>query len=312
MIPDRAPFYRLLRRLEAGYHEFLDADAALDFGPDWAAYRKAGFVRPADPATAARCPDCETDPWPVTFLGDSVPAICCPGCGPVRISADDLRTSMLDVPALLSAIGTAAKTAARPVEVAPGVWRLGPVRSAVRSKEVYIAATRDAGRLRAAAPTFSGRRPVLFFPTPPGVAAWPGPAGPLVAPLTEYLDVTGSEIHFDHAAFAELLRGDRGVQAPKRPRNKRADRAAKIERLTELMNDHMTLAHAEAIASMSRHGYVELTPRPTQKKLAERVTMSESSVSRCLNDKSPAGRALKKLWEMSTNPHDVLRWRQRR
>jgi hypothetical protein len=312
MIPAGAPFHRLLRRLEAGYHEFRDADAERDFRPAWAAYREAGFVRPAAPATAARCPDCQTDSHPVTSMGPGAPAIHCPACGPVRLSPDALARSRLDLPALFEVIGVAAGTAGTPTEVSPGVWRLGSIRAGLRSKETFVATTLDPARLRAAAPALaSRRRPALFFPTAAGIAAWPGPSGPLVAPLTEYLDVDGAALQFDHAGFARLLRGDRVAKTPTKARKKRAERAERIERLTQAMIDHMTLANAHALATRQRDGVAQLLPRPSQRDLAGQLQTSEASVSRCLRaDKSPAARALQKLWRMAIYLPDVLKWRR--
>ncbi len=135
MISAGSPFHRLLRCLEAGSHEFLDVDAQADFGLDWAAYGTAGFVRPAPPATAAECPDCGGETQPVTHLDPRSPTILCPDCGPVRLSPADLSRSRLDSPALIRVIASAAVAAGDPTEAVPGVWRLGLVRSAVRSKE---------------------------------------------------------------------------------------------------------------------------------------------------------------------------------
>lgn len=309
MIAPTAPFHRLLRRLEAGYHEFLDADGERDFAPAWAALRSAGFVRPADPATAARCPDCWTDAHPVAYLSRNVPAISCPACGPVRLSPDALARSRLDLPVLLGAIGKAAVTASVPTEVTTGVWRLGPIRCGLRSKETFVATTLDATRLRAAASEFTSRRPVLFFPTPAGLAAWPGPPGPLTAPLTEYLDVDEAAVQFDHAAFARLLRGDRQAKGPAKPRRKRSERAEKIERLTQALIDHLTLARAHAAMTLHRDGVAELWARPTQHALAVRTQMTDADVSRCLKDRSGLARVLRMLWRTAAHLPSVLNWR---
>jgi hypothetical protein len=309
MIPAGAPFYRLLRRLEAGYHDFLDADAERDFAPDWPAYRAAGFVRPSAPATAARCPDCQTDPHPVVPLGRNALAIWCPACGQVRVSPEALARSRLDVPVLLGAVGTAATTASAPTEVTAGVWRLGPIRCGLRSKETYVATTLDATRLRTAASGFTGRRPVLLFPTPAGLAAWAGPPGPLTAPMTEHLDVGGAVVQFDHAAFARLLRGDRLAEGPAKPRKKRAERAEKIERLTHAMINHLTLAQAHAATTLHRDGVADLLARPTQHAMAERTQMTDSDVSRCLNDRSGLARVLRMLWRTAAHLPSVEKWR---
>lgn len=310
MIGKGHPFSRLLRRLEAGYHTFREADAGRDFGPAWVDYKAAGYVARTAAARAVPCPACDGDARPVTYLRPELPAIRCPTCGLVTLTMMDVARARLDVPALLGAVGAAAGTAGAPTEAAPGVWRLGPIRTGVRSADAFVAATLDRGRLTAAAPVLARRKTsVLFFPTPAGLSAWTG-AGPVVAALTEYLDADGAAVRFDAAAFAALVRAETApAPAPLAPK-KRAARAEKIERLTAALTDHLLVARAHALATRRRDGVAELTPRPTQRALARRLGLSEAAVFRCLKkDRSKGADVLRLLWRTAADVDAVTGWR---
>nr|BDD45923.1 hypothetical protein 3 [Pseudomonadaceae bacterium] len=88
---------------------------------------------------------------------------------------------------------------------------------------------------------------------------------------------------------------------------KRGERAEKTERLKNEMCEHLRAARDHAFARMDQTGEPELLPRPTQKDLAERVGVSESDVSRCLND--PTAQELKLYWETALDLNQIMKWK---
>jgi hypothetical protein len=306
------PFYRLLRRLEVDYLTVLEADAERDFGTAWPAYKAARYVCRTAAAQDIPCPDCDGEALRIIYLRPDVPAIRCPRCGPVTLTMTDVARARIVVPTLLGAIGSAAGTAGAPAEVSPGVWRLGPIRSPARSTDAFVAGTLDSDRVSAARLVVTARRSsVLFFPTAEGLAGWSG-TGPTAAALTEYLDVDGSVVGFDHSAFAGLLRGEAAhAPPPRKVRKKRADRAEKIERLTAEVRKHLFLARAHAQATRRRDGVAELLPRPEQRALARAAGLTDADVHRCLHrDESDPARVLQFLWRTAANLDEVLAWRE--
>lgn len=94
-------------------------------------------------------------------------------------------------------------------------------------------------------------------------------------------------------------------QRSRRPR-KRRDRAAKIERLTEEMIDHLKGAQNHATDTEARTGTPELLRRPRQKELAALTQMTATDVSRCFSD--PAAQQLRLLWDMANDLDQIMKW----
>jgi len=95
----------------------------------------------------------------------------------------------------------------------------------------------------------------------------------------------------------------------KRPVPMRAARTANIERLEKEIEKHLLAARDHAFTLQQRGQEPALLPRPEQKDLAKHVGITESAVSRCLND--PRARMLKILWNTADSLEDVMRYRRR-
>jgi hypothetical protein len=76
--------------------------------------------------------------------------------------------------------------------------------------------------------------------------------------------------------------------------------------LTEELTQHLSAARDHAIETRNRTGVPELLPRPLQLELATLTGMTESDVSRCLND--PKAKVLKLLWRTANDIEQLLGW----
>jgi hypothetical protein len=85
---------------------------------------------------------------------------------------------------------------------------------------------------------------------------------------------------------------------------RRGTRAVNIEKLEKEMERHLLAArdHARSLQDCGRNPV--LLPRPSQKDLARRTGLTESDVSRCLNDKRAA--MLKILWDTADSLDAVM------
>ena len=89
----------------------------------------------------------------------------------------------------------------------------------------------------------------------------------------------------------------------------RGTRAAHIEQLEKELEEHLVAARDYAFTLQQRGQEPALLPRSEQKDLARRVGITESAVSRCLNDER--ARMLKILWRTADSLEDVMRYRRR-
>jgi hypothetical protein len=88
-------------------------------------------------------------------------------------------------------------------------------------------------------------------------------------------------------------------QEQKRPRVKRGNRAANIEKLITEMKEHYRASKSNYYATGS------LLPRPTQEEIATRAGIGQRDVSRCLAD--PDAMLLKLLWKQADDISAVLK-----
>lgn len=89
---------------------------------------------------------------------------------------------------------------------------------------------------------------------------------------------------------------------------KRAPRLTAIEKIEKALEEHIRAARDHAFDLEQRGRPMALLPRPEQKDLAAQLGLSESAVSRSLND--PAATKLKILWDTADSLPDVLRFKR--
>jgi hypothetical protein len=105
---------------------------------------------------------------------------------------------------------------------------------------------------------------------------------------------------------AGLTAGDKSKRGPR----KRAERAGKIELLVGALEDPWWAARDHARSTQERTGTPALLPRPTQKWLAAATGLTESDVSRCLQD--PRAKSLRVLWDGALDLVQILKWTGKR
>lgn len=139
----------------------------------------------------------------------------------------------------------------------------------------------------------------------------------LFVAIEEVLEIQGDQLKSTEA-WTEYLNGFcqmiemklPGNYQNKKPLPVRARKAANIEKLEKAMESHLLSARDHAHSLVQRGKAPELLPRPEQKMLAKQIGLSESAVSRCLNDKR--AKVLKILWDTANNLEFVMKYQKRR
>ena len=274
----------------------------------------AGFLRETAPAAIALCTACggghvRAVSWveePGT--GARHAYLPCPNCGLVRVEPARLRRWAVDAHALLTAVFGAARGRAAVSELVPNrLWYLGTATWLGRSRQAYF--TRSAhvhARPAVRAALDPHPRAVLFHPTEHARRAWgattPNPSIALESVVA--LDPDG--VRFD-TALVDAHLADAGCAEPKpKAPIKRGPFAAKIETLVRELRAHVRAARDHAFSLRDLGRPPALLPRPTQKMLAASCGLSETDVSRCLND--PDAVLLQLLWETAADLDRVLSW----
>lgn len=133
----------------------------------------------------------------------------------------------------------------------------------------------------------------------------------LLVPLSEVLGINGPTVQATEAwddylrRFAQVAEATRGkTGSAQRPRRKRAERAAKIERIREALVAHFRAARDHAFASAQQGDGAELLQRPSKKVLARLAGVQPHDVSRCFRDDPQ----LVRLYDMADSLEDVMRF----
>ncbi len=133
----------------------------------------------------------------------------------------------------------------------------------------------------------------------------------LLVPLCEVL-AAGDEgfcatasWHEYRQAFLQMVKAAFPASCPKeRPRRKRAERAAKIERIRQALVDHFRSARDHAFATAQRGDGAALLPRPSKTILARMAGVQPHDITRCFHDDPQ----LVRLYAMADNLEDVMRF----
>lgn len=139
----------------------------------------------------------------------------------------------------------------------------------------------------------------------------------LFVAMEEVLEIQGERLK-STKAWTEYLNGFCQMVKMQLPGNYqntkplpvRARKMANIEKIEKALEAHLLSARDHAHALVQRGKPPELLPRPEQKMLAKEIGLSESAVSRCLNDKR--AKVLKILWDMANNLESVMKYQKRR
>ena len=207
----------------------------------------------------------------------------CPENGRVEVPRERLFQWTVHFGPILTGLATALSAKGSPAEIVPGrVWNLGRAALAGKSKPVWVArglAWPDAGQLAQSIP--KGRSPVLFYI---GQAADDGLLGiprESIIELRTVVHLDGSVVVDRDAIEAQLA----DVESPpgKKQQKKQSPRDATVGALKRELHERI-LSMRSAIRNADDTGSPFDLPRVTQKQLAAAIKVSESSVTRAVND----------------------------
>ncbi|MGC1276554.1 MAG: hypothetical protein WBC44_22870 [Planctomycetaceae bacterium] len=295
-------------------HPVLAGEAVGDWRPGLRTeLHAAGLLQELPAARSLACDGCPDAPFlDVVFTqsaaGRPRALLPCPHCGLGEVPLERLQRWQAERNVLIDRIGSAFGLTGAAGEIVAGrMWRLGRLRHRADRWSVWFGlrlARHDAGELmnraRPAPRTLllvPGRGPSFALPT--GVA---------VASLCELTSWSDGTIRWDEDLLDERLAGH---VPPTRPSSKKAaparrqSRAADIEALVAELSQHLRAARDHAFHTRDTQGAAALLPRPSQKELARRLGITESRVSRSLND--PHARQLQLLWGMAEDLDAILR-----
>jgi hypothetical protein len=272
-----------------------------------------GLLHEMSPAMSLACAECAEAPFrEVVYTeaadGHSRALFPCPNCGLYEVPLDRLRRWQIDRGALIALIGRSLNVAGNASERVPGrLWRIGRL----QRDAVHIAlwfgpklGHRDAheviARAQVAAPA------LLLVPSRMPRAALPEAV--VTGSLRELTCWSDGGLCWDKDRLAELLTASGPVSRSSRKAvpTRRKTRATDIEALVAELKQHLRAARDHADHTLAMQGEPRLLPRPTQKDLARRVGITESRVSRSLND--PRAIELRLLWNVADDLDQVLRF----
>lgn len=286
-------------------------EIARSWADEFERWQRAGLVRALAPAGSSDCPDCSRRGRVETLIAADGRRRCfvrCDDCGLAEVATDTLRLWELATEPLLATLFVDTRLAIRR-HAAPQVWRIGSATWGGRVRQLwFVRALRRGVPREALEPLRSTSRPVVFAPTTAGAARWQTALGQPVIPLEEVL--APGELALTLALDeieGRLFDADPVPATRARPRpRKRATRLADIEQLRGALIAHLRSARDHALSTCAESGGPRLLPRPSQKQLGELLGLSESRVSRCLNDRQAS--ELRLYWETAQDLDRILRF----
>jgi hypothetical protein len=273
----------------------------------------AGLLCELSLAKSLACAECAEAPFRDVIYTDAADGrsralFPCPHCGLYEVPLDRLRRWQIDRGALMAFIGRSLSVTGSSSERIPGrLWRIGRLQRDVVTTAVWFGlhlGRRDAAemitRAQVAAPA------LLLVPSRLPRAALP--EGVVAGSLRELTCWSEGGLDWDEDRLTELLTANGPVSRSGRKAvpTRRKTRATDIEALVAELKQHLRAARDHANYTLATQGEPRLLPRPTQKDLARRVGITESRVSRSLND--PRATELRLLWNLADDLDQVLQF----
>lgn len=273
----------------------------------------AGVLQELSLAKSLACAECAEAPFREVIYtaaadGLSRAIFPCPHCGLYEVPLDRLRRWQVDGSALMAFIGRSLPVTGSSSERIPRrVWRIGRLQRDAFNVAVWFGLhlnCRDAAemisRAQLAAPA------LLLVPSRMPRAALP--EGVVAGSLRELTCWSEGSLDWDEDRLTELLTACRPTPRSSRKAapTRRKTRATDIETLVAELKQHLRAARDHANHTLATQGEPRLLPRPTQKDLARRVEITESRVSRSLND--PRATELRLLWNLADDLDQVRRF----
>ncbi len=297
-----------------GQRPVITGEAAHEWSPEQLAELvSAGLLTEIAPARSIACPGCPEAPFcdvicTERHTGEPRALLACPNCGMTEISLDHLRRWQVERDAMVDLVRRSLNLAGQRSEIVAGrLWRLGRLNHGGTSWSVWFGVhlfRRDAGDIvvRAQLPARAlllvpGRQPACSLPH--------GVVSGSLRDLTEWSD---DGLQWDAERLEERLHVPNAEShSPKKPApTRRQSRAADIDALVAELKQHLRSARDHAFHTRESRGVPALLPRPTQKDLARRLGITESRISRSLNDERAT--ELRLLWNLADDIDQVLRF----
>jgi hypothetical protein len=276
---------------------------------DWR-FLETELLRPAQAASCARCRGCdELAESQQLFSPSGTPHtyLCCPECGPSEIDPRLLRRWRIDVPSCLRLAFTPIITALKPTELlADQLWRIGRPTIHGRRWELVFARHPDRDRDDAVLKLLAQQpASAVIAPLEADATAWSQRLPNICLALEAFTALDAGALSVDANLFAELLaQRPTSISAKLSPRRRRADFAGKIDRLRDVLKEHVKAARDHALDSQARTGTPELLPFPTNRWLAKQAGIRNYEVTRCFQDKE--ARELQFLREVAQDLNRLL------
>ncbi|MFV0446142.1 MAG: hypothetical protein ACK5Q5_21405 [Planctomycetaceae bacterium] len=274
----------------------------------------SGLLAELPPARTIACSGCFESPfldviYTESQTGATRALVACPHCGLNEVPLADLRRWRIERTGLVAWIARSLGLSGRPSEsVLERLWRLGRLPHEDAGWTVWLGwrlARRDG--IDVVSQARRSQRTLLLVPG--RMPRFPVPAGIVCGSLRDLTHWSDGRLEWDEDLLDELLIAEPSTSAaPKQPApTRRQSRAADIEALVGELKLHVQSARDHAFQTRDTQGVPALLPRPTQKDLARRLGITESRVSRSLND--PAAHQLQLLWNLADDLDQLLRYR---
>lgn len=264
-------------------------------------------------ATCMACTECGESPirdviFTESANGQQRALFPCPDCGLYEVPLSDLRRWQLDRSRLAQSIRESLALGVRLDEVVPGrLWRLGRLKRTGINNPIWLglqAWRRD--KQEQLSQSLRTSNSLLLVPN--RRPSLPMPDGVVIGVLTELTEWQDGQLKWDEEELSVLL----GTSLQSKTRHttpaplRRQTRAADIEALVGELREHLRAARDYAFHTLESTGVAELLPRPSQKELAQRLDITESRVSRSINDQD--AQQLKLLWELADDVDGIMRY----
>ncbi|MFV0444091.1 MAG: hypothetical protein ACK5Q5_11020 [Planctomycetaceae bacterium] len=266
-----------------------------------AEFLQRGLLRETTPQEAMDCPDCVGELCDILYLDNPVTgltdiALCCPNCGPVEMTLDELRRWSIEWPGFVQFLAEGFEAQGGVRELVPDrLWRLGKTRWAGRPTTLFVgrAVHRDDFAAMTAELTRSTSA-VLLYPRSAPEIDLPHPAVSLE--LACHWDGAALEFDVDYVSSQALPKlVDSGERRPRRDSN----RATVKQRLKQELTAHLDALASHIRAELAAGRDPTLLPCPTRAELAIRCDSSPATVTRCFDE----DRLLQQMWDSA---HDLL------
>lgn len=249
-----------------------------------AEFLQRGLLRETTPQEAMDCPDCVGELCDILYLDNPVTgltdiALCCPNCGPVEMTLDELCRWSIEWPGFVQFLADGLGVRGAVEVIVPNrLWRLGKTYWSGRPATLFVGRALHRDDVPDLVAGLSHFNNALFLvPRDTPHHQFPHP----VVTLDLVCRWNGTTLEFD----AEFVQAQQKPAAPQPARPKKeGQRAAVRQRLRGELDAHITACREHVQAAIDVGREPTLLPFPNFDELARRCDTSKATVSRCLRD----------------------------